>query len=62
MTEKDKLVDEKLFAYKDRFRESFPLDGWVNTPTEDELIRQIDEALRTGKKVKPPKYKKGLVY
>lgn len=54
-TEHDRMIDEALDSYFERFGKNYPL-GAGHSASEDEMLAEIKEALRTGKPVPEPEY------
>ena len=61
MTDMDRKVDAALDAYMDKFGEPYPL-GWANSPGQQELVDQINTAIKSGRPVKEPQYIPDAVY
>ena len=61
MTDMDRKVDAALDAYLEKFGQPYPL-GWANAPTQEALLSEIDNAIKTGKPVPEPEYIPNAVY
>lgn len=54
-------IDEALAMYRKNFGENYPL-CIVTMQSEQEIIDEIIDCIKTNKKAKEPEYKPGILY